>query len=230
MVRRGRFKRGKYHPVADSIRTPHYESRNPTEQILGIRFFNGSAEEAVATMCASGGLGAAPTERAAGFRIGVLKQLLRVRNAQARSAVWVLPHERARDRLLSWAEEQRVPVEAADCYIAPIYGQSVTDPALLALIEARMPLDVIIGIGAGPQEKLGWYLREHASYRPAIYCVGGALGFITGDQVAIPDWADRLYLGWFLRLLWQPRVFIPRVRDRFAPGSLAATTGHYVMS
>jgi UDP-N-acetyl-D-mannosaminuronic acid transferase (WecB/TagA/CpsF family) len=70
---------------------------------------------------------------------------------------------------------------------------------------------VIIGIGGGVQEKLGLYLRENLGYRPAIHCVGAALGFLTGDQKAIPDWADRLYLGWLCRLLAQPRIFIPRL-------------------
>ena len=105
------------------------------------------------------------------------------------------------------------------CYLAPIYGPSVEDPALLALIEARRPRHVIIGFGAGAQEKLGWYLREHASYRPAIHCIGGALGFVTGEQVAIPNWADRWYLGWFLRFLSQPRAFLPRLwQARVLPG------------
>ncbi len=66
-----------------------------------------------------------------------------------------------------------------------------------------------------PQEKLGYYLRENLSYRPAIYCTGAAIGFITGDQISIPDWADRFYLGWLLRLLRQPRVFIPPLARGF---------------
>jgi UDP-N-acetyl-D-mannosaminuronic acid transferase (WecB/TagA/CpsF family) len=69
----------------------------------------------------------------------------------------------------------------------------------------------MIAIGSGPQEKLGYYLRENLSYRPAIHCIGAALGFITGDQAAIPGWADRLYLGWLWRLIAQPTVFIPRL-------------------
>src|SRR5205823_7761116 len=97
------------------------------------------------------------------------------------------------------------------CYIAPIYGASVDDAELVAKLNGTQPRHIVVGIGAGAQEKLGWYLREHASYRPAIHCIGGALGFITGDQSSIPDWADRLYLGWFLRLLTQPRRFIPRL-------------------
>jgi UDP-N-acetyl-D-mannosaminuronic acid transferase (WecB/TagA/CpsF family) len=61
------------------------------------------------------------------------------------------------------------------------------------------------------QDKLGFYLKENLEYRPAIHCIGAALGFLTGDQIPIPNWADRFYLGWFLRLLSQPRVFIPRL-------------------
>ena len=82
---------------------------------------------------------------------------------------------------------------------------------MLALVEQRQPRNVIIAIGNGPQEKLGVYLRDHLSYRPAIHCIGAALGFLTGDQVAIPNWADRFYLGWLLRLFAQPRIFIPRL-------------------
>ena len=31
------------------------------------------------------------------------------------------------------------------------------------------------------------------------------------DQVAIPGWADRFYLGWLFRLFAQPAIFIPRL-------------------
>jgi N-acetylglucosaminyldiphosphoundecaprenol N-acetyl-beta-D-mannosaminyltransferase len=74
---------------------------------------------------------------------------------------------------------------------------------------------VIIGIGGGVQEKLGLYLRENLAYRPAIHCVGAALGFLTGDQKPIPDWADRFYLGWLLRLVRQPKVFAKRFLRAF---------------
>ena len=69
---------------------------------------------------------------------------------------------------------------------------------------------MIIALSGGVQEKLGFYLRENTGYRPALHCIGAALGFITGYQIAIPGWADRLYLGWLLRLVSQPRKFLPR--------------------
>jgi len=75
---------------------------------------------------------------------------------------------------------------------------------------SQPPGHVIIGIGGGVQEKLGLFLKENSRTKPAIHCIGAALAFLTGDQAPIPMWADRLYLGWLLRLLRQPRVFGPR--------------------
>lgn len=130
---------------------------------------------------------------------------------EAGRTFFVLPAESAKGKLLEWAAANDLRITADDCYIAPQYSLAVEDGKLLALIERRRPRHIVIAIGNGPQEKLGVYLRDHLSYRPAIHCIGAALGFLTGDQVAIPDWADRLYLGWLLRLFAQPRIFIPRL-------------------
>jgi exopolysaccharide biosynthesis WecB/TagA/CpsF family protein len=124
---------------------------------------------------------------------------------------FVLPAEEARIKLLDWAGMAGYQIESSDCYVAPRYALAVQDQILLKQIAARRPRHVIIAIGNGPQEKLGIYLRDHLSVRPAIHCIGAALGFLTGDQVAIPEWADRFYLGWLLRLFAQPRIFIPRL-------------------
>jgi N-acetylglucosaminyldiphosphoundecaprenol N-acetyl-beta-D-mannosaminyltransferase len=124
--------------------------------------------------------------------------------------LWVLPTERAREKTGSWLRSNNFAF-IADFYVAPRYGGLVEDRQLLAQIEHHKPAHIVIGIGGGPQEKLGHFLRQRLSYRPAIHCIGGALGFLTGDQKPIPDWADRFYLGWFLRLLAQPRHFIPRL-------------------
>ena len=124
---------------------------------------------------------------------------------------WIVPTGRARQKLLDWSRREAVPITGEDCHVAPRYGFEVADPSLVALIECGRPAHVIIGIGSGAQEKLGHYLREHLSYRPAIHCVGAALGFLTGDQIAIPDWADRVFLGWLWRLFAQPRTFVPRL-------------------
>jgi exopolysaccharide biosynthesis WecB/TagA/CpsF family protein len=141
-----------------------------------------------------------------------LKHLVATLKAAGSGGVfWILPNERAAQKLLDWSGREALTISGEDCYVAPRYGIEVDDPNLLALIERGRPAHVIIAIGSGAQEKLGHYLREHLSYRPAIHCIGAALGFLTGDQIAIPDWADRAFLGWFWRLFAQPRTFIPRL-------------------
>lgn len=74
----------------------------------------------------------------------------------------------------------------------------------------------MIAIADGTQEKLALYLRECLLYRPTIHCVGAALSFLSGDKQAIPEWAEHNHLGWLMRLLAQPRMFLPRIGLAFA--------------
>jgi len=141
-----------------------------------------------------------------------LKHLLATLKAAGTGGVfWILPNARAAQKLLHWSGREALPITADDCHVAPHYEIEVADPNLISFIDRRRPAHVIIAIGSGAQEKLGHYLREHLSYRPAIHCIGAALGFLTGDQIAIPDWADRVFLGWLWRLFAQPRTFVPRL-------------------
>jgi len=224
----------------------------PTREILGVRFFNGDVDEAVAFMHRQGGYLVAPSgtcftrlsedegyrravvaadlaiadsglmvalwrllQRENVHRISGLKYLKylvgRLKGEGVTEIFWVLPSESARQKLLEWSCRENFSIKRENCYAAPWYGQEVEDRNLLSQIEKQRPAHVIVSIGSGPQEKLGFYLRGNLSYRPAIHCVGAALGFIIGDQRAIPDWADRFYLGWLWRLVAQPRVFIPRL-------------------
>ena len=232
-----------------------------TQQILGVRFFNGTTEEAVAELQRTGGyvvvpaapalvkLRSDPFYRAAltkadlaitdsslmvmswrwlqGDRLirvsglAYLKALLRL-PAMREKTFWILPSEAAAARTMSWLRDSGFAVGPDDYYIAPFYGKEVRDDALVALLDSRQPANIVIGIGGGPQEKLGLFLRDHLRYRPAIHCIGAAIGFLTGDQVAIPDWADRFYLGWLFRVISQPRVFLPRFWSACAlPGLIA---------
>lgn len=122
----------------------------------------------------------------------------------------VSPSHAAAEKALTWLHSRGFAVEPDDCCVAPRYGANVADPTLARVVEQRRPKHIIVAIGGGVQEKLGLYLRETLTYRPAIHCIGAALGFLTGDQPPIPLWADRLYLGWFLRLVRNPRVYLRR--------------------
>jgi exopolysaccharide biosynthesis WecB/TagA/CpsF family protein len=155
-----------------------------------------------------------------------LKHLIAaLKGAGTGEVFWIVPSERARQKLLDWSRREALPLTGEACYVAPLYGLELEDRNVLELIEQHRPAHVIIAIGSGAQEKLGHYLRENLPYRPAIHCIGAALGFITGDQPAIPDWADRLYLGWLLRLVAQPRIFLPRLIRGFELPWLIAKYG-----
>src|SRR6266478_1187877 len=124
---------------------------------------------------------------------------------------WIVPSEKARGTTGRWLDQNNFQFSSDDFYVAPIYGPIVEDRRLVGQIHNRKPRHVVVGIGSGPQEKLGHYLRERLNYRPAIHCVGAALGFLTGEQVKIPAWADRFYLGWLFRLITNPTRFVPRL-------------------
>jgi exopolysaccharide biosynthesis WecB/TagA/CpsF family protein len=142
--------------------------------------------------------------------LAYLKRLLNelVRRPTAR-ILFVVPSEAAKEKTEAWMAG-KMANESATCYVAPRYGSPVTDETLVTKLKATRPEHVIIGVGGGVQEKLGLYLRENLDYRPAIHCIGAALGFLTGDQKPIPDWADRMYLGWFLRMARNPRLYLRR--------------------
>ena len=227
-----------------------------TRRILGIKFFNGDVDEAVALMARHGGFLVAPSGTCFGRlredkpyrratlaadlaiadsglmvltwrllrhekvqRVSGLKYLTRLleglKGERSEEVFWILPSARSRQKLLDWSCRKGLTVKIDNCYVAPQYGLEIEDRHLLALVEERRPAHVVVAIGSGAQEKLGYYLRENLSYRSAIHCTGAALGLITGDQVIIPDWADRVYLGWLLRLLRHPRIFIPRLTRAF---------------
>ncbi len=98
-------------------------------------------------------------------------------------------------------------------YLAPHYKNDFNDFGLLKRIIERKPKLIIINIGGGKQEKLGLFLKKNlvdGTIRTSIICTGAALSFLNGTQARIPMWADKMALGWFFRIIHNPRVFIPR--------------------
>ena len=96
-------------------------------------------------------------------------------------------------------------------YIAPKYSSSeLTDKKLLISINKVKPNFILINIGGGIQEVLGLYLKENLRFKPTILCTGAAISFFTKDQAPINNFIDRFYLGWFLRLIFNPFIFFKR--------------------
>jgi N-acetylglucosaminyldiphosphoundecaprenol N-acetyl-beta-D-mannosaminyltransferase len=222
-------------------------------QILGIRFFVGDAEEAVARM-SGGGLLVVPAAPAlknlandpayrealqgadlvitdSAFMVMIWNRLKRdsIRRVsglkylssllkhpdfyQPGGSFWIMASEASARKNSNWLRRRGIELDPSDCYVAPLYGKTISDPALLRLIDERRPRHVVVTLGGGTQERLGLYLRGELECKPSIHCVGAAIAFLSGDQVLIPKWADRMYLGWLFRCLSDPRRYMPRYWD-----------------
>ena len=102
-------------------------------------------------------------------------------------------------------------------YIAPIYNEiPIKDEKLLRQIIDFQPEFIIINLGGGTQEILGNFLKTNINFKSKVICTGGAISYFTKDQAPINDTIDKLYLGWFFRLLFNPFVFIPRLTKSFS--------------
>jgi UDP-N-acetyl-D-mannosaminuronic acid transferase (WecB/TagA/CpsF family) len=227
-----------------------------THRILGIDFFDGSAQAAIALM-RSGGLlviPAAPALKDLDHNLDYRESLLNADLAITDSAymvliwnrlqstpikrlsgleylrelllepdvrqpgntLWIMASPISAKRNLAWLAGQGITIPEGNIYMAPIYGSgSIADPALLERLNRLRPQHVIVTIGGGTQERLGLYLKRNLAYRPAIHCIGAAIAFLSGDQVHIPVWADRFYLGWLFRSLAEPKRYVPRYWGAF---------------
>lgn len=129
---------------------------------------------------------------------------------KASGSFWIMANPESADRNLTWLAAHGVDVLPEDVYLAPFYGSSIEDEALLQKIRQRKPRHIIVTIGGGTQERLGLYLKRNLEALPAIHCIGAAIAFLSGDQVQIPWWADRFYLGWVFRCISEPKRYVPR--------------------
>jgi UDP-N-acetyl-D-mannosaminuronic acid transferase (WecB/TagA/CpsF family) len=227
-----------------------------THRILGIDFFDGSAQAAIAIM-RNGGLlviPAAPALKELNHNLDYRESLLnadlcitdsafmvliwnRLQSTpikrlsgleylrelllepdvrQSGNTLWIMASPISAKRNLHWLQGQGISVPEDNIYMAPIYGSaSISDPALLECLNRLRPQHVIMTIGGGTQERLGLYLKRNLAYRPAIHCIGAAIAFLSGDQVHIPVWADRFYLGWLFRSVAEPKRYVPRYWGAF---------------
>ena len=96
-------------------------------------------------------------------------------------------------------------------YIAPIYNSSkINDRILIKYLRRKKPNIILINIGGGVQEVLGLYLKKKLGYNCKILCTGAAISFFTGQQAPINDFIDKFYLGWLIRIIYNPKIFYKR--------------------
>jgi UDP-N-acetyl-D-mannosaminuronic acid transferase (WecB/TagA/CpsF family) len=130
---------------------------------------------------------------------------------QPGNTLWIMASPVSAQRNLAWLARQGITVPEDNIYMAPMYDKGlISDPALLERLNRIRAQHVIMTIGGGTQERLGLYLKRNLAYRPAIHCIGAAIAFLSGDQVHIPVWADRFYLGWLFRSVAEPKRYVPR--------------------
>ena len=132
---------------------------------------------------------------------------------QPGNTFWIMASPTSASCNLEWLEGEGISVPPECTFLAPMYGAEIDDPALLEQLERLRPEHIVVTLGGGTQERLGLYLKRNLSYLPAIHCVGAAIAFLSGDQVYIPVWADRYYLGWFFRSASEPKRYVPRYWD-----------------
>ncbi len=227
------------------------DNQSSYQRILGIRFFVGSAEEAV-QIGLQGGLVVVPAApalvelqineyyREAVFnadlaitdsglmvllwqivsgkkipRVSGLKYLKLLHEMKAlqprESVLWIMPNAAARDQNLAWLRSQGYDFTDSDCYLAPHYSDGrIVDDILAEMANKRKPRHIVVCLGGGTQERLGLMLKRACNFKPSIHCIGAAIGFLTGNQVHIPAWADTFFLGWLFRCLSEPGKFVPR--------------------
>jgi UDP-N-acetyl-D-mannosaminuronic acid transferase (WecB/TagA/CpsF family) len=123
---------------------------------------------------------------------------------------WVMAGPASARKNLDWLKTQGIEVPTGCVYQAPMYGNPIEDKILVEKLRQLRVKHIVITVGGGTQEQLGLYLKRELEYLPSIHCIGAAIAFLSGDQVRIPEWGDRFYLGWLFRCFSSPKRFVPR--------------------
>lgn len=126
------------------------------------------------------------------------------------NTLWIMAGPASAQTNLKWLAGEGIQVPEECVYEAPMYGVQIDDAQLLAKIHELRPQHILVTVGGGVQERLGLYVKRQLDYLPAIHCIGAAIAFLSGDQVKIPVWADKLYLGWLFRCVSAPQRYLPR--------------------
>lgn len=96
-------------------------------------------------------------------------------------------------------------------YVAKKYtSDNIVDKKLLNLIKKVKPNFIIINIGGGKQEILASFLKKNLKNKQTIICTGAAISFFTGEGEPVNSIIDKIYLGWLIRLILNPKIFLKK--------------------
>lgn len=97
-------------------------------------------------------------------------------------------------------------------YIAPNYNKNkkIEDKKLLNEINKYQPNYIVVNLGGGTQEILGNYIKKNIKFKLSIICSGAAISFLTKQQAPLTNFLDKIYLGWLIRIIFNPIAFLPR--------------------
>jgi UDP-N-acetyl-D-mannosaminuronic acid transferase (WecB/TagA/CpsF family) len=101
-------------------------------------------------------------------------------------------------------------------YVCPMYQDKVIeDKRLIKIINEYKPEFIISNIAGGKQETLAFYIIQNATPNSSVICSGAALAFLTGRQAPITNFIDEYYLGWLIRLIYNPKLYLSRILFSF---------------
>jgi len=116
-------------------------------------------------------------------------------------------------------------------YVCPIYNEKTlsNDLLLFKKINKYKPEIIIINIGGGIQEVLALSIKNNVRLKTICICSGAALSFFTGQGARISDFIDNYYLGWFMRILKNPKIFLKRILKSITLISLVLNSKIHVL-
>ena len=69
---------------------------------------------------------------------------------------WIMAGERSAQLNLTWLASQGIAVPEHCVYLAPLYGEEIEDPKLMEELNRLQPRHVVVTLGGGTQERLGF--------------------------------------------------------------------------
>lgn len=98
-------------------------------------------------------------------------------------------------------------------YVCPVYNNRTASNDLLLFkkINKYKPEIILINIAGGIQEILALSIKNNVRLKIICICSGAALSFFNGRGARISDLIDKYYLGWFMRILNDPKIFLMRI-------------------